>query len=66
MWYIILGYLIVSAIFAILFWLVLIAAKRKDEGDSVESLDDSEEREIKLMNSSALRMDMTKPRVSRK
>jgi hypothetical protein len=31
MWYIILGYLVVSALFALLFWLVLIVAKRSDK-----------------------------------
>ena len=36
MWYIILGYLLVSALFALLFWLLLIAAKRKGEGAALD------------------------------
>jgi hypothetical protein len=36
MWYIILGYLLVSALFALLFWLLLIAAKRKEEETALD------------------------------
>jgi hypothetical protein len=47
MWYIILGYLLVSALLATLFWLVLIVAKRSDERNTVDfSEDESKEREI--------------------
>jgi hypothetical protein len=40
MWYIILGYLLVSALAAILFWLVLIVAKRSDERNTLDLSED--------------------------
>lgn len=43
MWYIILAYLIVSALFAILFWLVLIVSKRSDQKTIDFSEDESED-----------------------
>jgi hypothetical protein len=47
MWYIILGYLLVSALLAILFWLALIAAKRSDERSAINSSEEeSKEREM--------------------
>jgi hypothetical protein len=47
MWYIILGYLIVSALLALLFWLALIVAKRSDERKTIEfSEEESKEKEI--------------------
>ena len=49
MWYIIFGYLIVSALLAILFWLALIVAKRSDERNTLDlSEDESKDREISL------------------
>ncbi len=39
-WYIILGCMIVSALFAILFWLVLIVAKRSDEKNPLDFSED--------------------------
>lgn len=47
MWSIILGYLLVSALFALLFWIVLIVARRKDENDvSEHSEEESADREL--------------------
>jgi len=40
MLYVILGYLLISALLAILFWLVLIVAKRSDEKDTLGSSED--------------------------
>ena len=51
MWYITLGYLLVSAPFAILFWLILIVAKRKDESNAVdvsEEQPEDTERELSI------------------
>jgi hypothetical protein len=36
MWYIVAGYLIVSALVATLFWLLLIVAKRSDEKNTAD------------------------------
>jgi hypothetical protein len=47
MWYIILGYFLVSALLAILFWLALIVAKRSDERKTVDfPEEESQEREM--------------------
>jgi hypothetical protein len=47
MWYIILGYLLVSALLATLFWLALIVAKRSDERRTIDSPEEeSKEREM--------------------
>jgi len=44
MWYIIIGiYLVISAIFALIFWFSLIAAKRSDEKDALDSSDNKPE-----------------------
>jgi hypothetical protein len=40
MWYIILGYLFVSALVAILLWLILIVAKRSDERNTLDLSED--------------------------
>jgi len=40
MWYIIVGYLLVSALLAILLWLVLIVAKRSDERNTLDLSED--------------------------
>jgi hypothetical protein len=40
MWYIILGYLLFSALFAILFWLILIVAKRSDARTTLDFSED--------------------------
>jgi hypothetical protein len=61
MWYIILGYLIVSALFAILFWLILIASKRKDEEHPVESPDESEKQAIDETTDDLLVINVTSP-----
>jgi hypothetical protein len=36
MWYAILGYLLISALFAALFWFVLIVAKRSDKRNPLD------------------------------
>jgi hypothetical protein len=47
MWYLILGYFLVSAFLAILFWLALIVAKRSDERKTVDfPEEESQEREM--------------------
>jgi hypothetical protein len=47
MWYIILGYFLVSGLLATLFWLALIVAKRSDERRTVDfSEEESQEREM--------------------
>jgi hypothetical protein len=66
MWYIILGYLLVSAPVAILLWLVLIAAKRKDERDPVDSSEECEDRETYKIANKVLLMDFTNPKQPRK
>lgn len=40
MWYIILGYLFVSALVATLFWLILIVAKQSDERNTLDLSED--------------------------
>ena len=40
MWYVILGYLLISALLAMLFWLALIVAKRSDEKNILDFSDD--------------------------
>jgi hypothetical protein len=62
MLYTILGYLLISAPFAVLFWIALVAAKRKEESHSIESSEASESRELKPLTRSAVRMDFTQPR----
>lgn len=66
MWYIILGYLIVSALFAILFWFILVASKRRDEEHPVESPEESEERAIDETADDLLVMNVTRPEQLRK
>ena len=39
MWYIIFGWLLISALFAVLFWFALIAAKRSDEKNRLDLSD---------------------------
>jgi hypothetical protein len=47
MWYIILGYFLISAFLAILFWLALIVAKQSDERNTVDfSEEESQEKEM--------------------
>lgn len=60
MWYIILGYLLVSAPVAILFWLLLIVAKRKDESNAIDSSKEYEDGEMHQIANNALLMDFTK------
>ena len=43
MWYIILAYMIVSALFALLFWLVLIVSKRSDQKNPIDFSEDEYE-----------------------
>ena len=43
MWYIILGYLLISAPFAILFWLILVVAKRSGERNTLDVLEEEPE-----------------------
>ena len=62
MWYIILGYLLVSALGAILFWLLLIAATRKDESSAIDSSKEYEDREMHQIANNALLMDFTEPK----
>jgi hypothetical protein len=45
----ILGYLLVSAIFTVLFWVILIVAKRSDERTTLDFSDD-ESKEQELQN----------------
>ncbi len=37
MLYVVLGYLLVSGLFALLFWLMLVVAKRSDERNTLDS-----------------------------
>ena len=46
MFYIILAFLLVSALCAILFWFALIAAKRKDGENPVDSPEENEDKQI--------------------
>ena len=66
MWYIILGYLVVSALFAVLFWFILVASKRKDEIHPVESTEESEEQAIDETADDLLVMNVTRPEQLRK
>jgi hypothetical protein len=40
MWYMILVYLVISALFAGIFWLALIIARRSDEKTTIDSSED--------------------------
>ena len=40
MWYVILAYLVISALLATLFWLALIVAKRSDEKNTLDFSED--------------------------
>jgi len=66
MWYIIVGYLLVSALVAILFWLLLIASKRKDESNAIDSSKEYKAREMHQIANNALLMDFTEPKRLRK
>jgi hypothetical protein len=66
MWYIILGYLIVSALFAILFWFILIASKRKDEEHAVDSVEESEDKATDETADDLLVINVTSPEQLRK
>jgi len=66
MWYILLGYLIVSALFAILFWFILVASKRKDKEYPVDTPEESEDQVMDETADDLLVVNVTSPERSPK